>query len=358
MFLKNGREGSIARKGSEGLLRLFLKRCLKAVIILVCLLCFLELFVRFVLKQPYYAFPQGYFVENPHYGYSLAKNFKGTYSQPEFTIALDTNSYGLRDTEQNPKSDEWRILALGDSFTYGLGVELPDTYLSILERKLNRSFQGKRFSIIKAGVVGYSTFNERLYLEQEGFLWRPRLVLVQFWWDDLGIDRITLLADTGLLASGKINNSAHLRLFLNRRVRLYAFMRRLFTRQFKRALFGCNISNEKGDALEKTIQVTTGEFQKIKDDCSQKGIPVVFLLLPPKEFLVHPDGEKQWERLLAALRGKGMSFVDAFPGLAVNKQGGGYFYRADPHLTSAGNAVVAELLYRHLMEGGYLRERK
>jgi hypothetical protein len=309
--------------------------------------------VRFVLKQPYYAFPQGYFVENPHYGYSLAKNFKGTYSQPEFTIALDTNSYGFRDTEQNPKSDEWRILALGDSFTYGLGVELPDTYLSILERRLNTSFQGRHFSIIKAGVVGYSTFNERLYLEQEGFLWGPRLVLVQFWWDDLGIDRITLLADTGLLARGKINNSAHLRLFFNRHVRLYAFMRRLFTRQFKRALFGCKITTEKEDALEKKILVTVGEFQKIENDCRQRGISAVFLLIPPKEFFSHPDGPRQWERLLTVLRGEGIPFVDAFPALAVNKQEGGYFYRADPHLTSAGHAVVAELLYRYLKKEGF-----
>ena len=194
--------------------------------------------MRLVLKQPYYAFPQGYFVENPHYGYSLAKNFKGNYSQPEFTISLDTNSYGLRDTEHSLKSDAWRILALGDSFSFGLGVALSDTYLSVLERKLNVPSRDKRVSIIKAGVVGYSTFNERLYLEREGFHWMPHLVLVQFWWDDLGVDRITLLADTGLLASGKINNFAHLRLFLNRHVRLYAFMRRLFTRQFKRALLG------------------------------------------------------------------------------------------------------------------------
>lgn len=62
------------------------------------------------------------------------------------------------------------------------------------------------------------------------------MVIVKFWWDDLGIDHITYLAETGFLTSDKIVNNAQLWLFFNRHFRSYALLRRFFTLTSKKTI--------------------------------------------------------------------------------------------------------------------------
>lgn len=312
----------------------------------------LELTARYVIRQPYYAFPEGYFVNNEFYGYELAKNFKGTYSQPEFSINIDTNSQGLRDVNRETGNGEYKILALGDSFTFGLGVELNDTYLNRLEDVLNNHKDGKEFSIIKAGVVGYSTFNEKVYLEKKGLNFHPNMVIVQFWWDDLGIDRITYLADTGFLTSGKIKSNAQLRLFLNRHFRSYALLRRIFTVMSQKALFAVKTSDIKENqaSLNEKFASTVKEFKEIEALCLKNGIACLFVLIPSKE-LVYDSNilSQQWQSFCEFLNKNNIQYLDCLPALikAISKKDP-IFFSVDPHLNKKGHEVIAEEIYEYL----------
>ena len=311
----------------------------------------LEVVARYIIRQPYYAFPEGYFVANEFYGYGLASNFRGTYSQPEFTISVNTNSQGLRDVEHVSDNGDFRILALGDSFTFGVGVELKDLYLSRLEQMLNRNKE-RGYSIIKAGVVGYSTFNEKEYLERIGLGFHPDLVMVQFWWDDLGIDRITYLADSGFLTSGRIKSNAQLRLFLNRHFRAYAFLRRVFTIISKKNLFAPKTFNEAEDqpGLEKKSAVTLKEFKEIEALCEKNRISCLFILIPPKE-LVYDDSvlRSQWESFRGLLSRNKIRYFDCLPVLKESAlRGEVAFFKVDPHLNQNGHKIVAEGIYRYL----------
>ncbi|MFZ2356550.1 MAG: SGNH/GDSL hydrolase family protein [Candidatus Omnitrophota bacterium] len=311
----------------------------------------LELFARFIIKQPYYAFPEGYFVEKESYGYGLAQNFKGIYSQPEFTISINTNSDGLRDKEHLPCDNCYKILALGDSFTFGDGVELNDTYLSILEDTLNKN-ANKKHEIIKAGVVGYSTYNERLYLEKKGLGYHPHLVFVQFWWDDLGIDKISYLAEAGFLTTGKIKSFARWRLFLNKNFRAYAFLRALYTKIFNKALFAskANFFPDSEDGLRQKLNITLRQFRNIEEFCKQNNTACLFLLIPLKEFVYDKGGfKKQWDVFRNFLDKNDIRYIDVTPQLtkAVNK-GETVFFTVDPHLNKNGHRIVAEALYQYL----------
>jgi hypothetical protein len=117
--------------------------------------------------------------------YRLKENISGFYDYPEFYHTVRTNTYGLRDNEfpkQKPPGTV-RILVLGDSFTYGWGVPLEQTYAKILEKHLKE--EGWPVQIINTGVGGWGTAHELAYLEQYGLEFSPNLVLIGLTsWDD------------------------------------------------------------------------------------------------------------------------------------------------------------------------------
>jgi len=62
------------------------------------------------------------------------------FQSPEFSFTVKTNSLGFRDGEFSAqKSAPIRILALGDSFTYGWGVEIEQSWPRILEQRLRNA---------------------------------------------------------------------------------------------------------------------------------------------------------------------------------------------------------------------------
>lgn len=65
-----------------------------------------------------------------------------------------------------------RVLMLGDSVLFGLGVEVADTFASRVEAALDG------VEIINSGVGGYNTYVERLWFEQTGLSYSPDLVVL------------------------------------------------------------------------------------------------------------------------------------------------------------------------------------
>ena len=91
------------------------------------------------------------------------------------------NSRGHRDAERViPKpAGVRRVVSLGDSFAYGVGVELDDTYAQRLERALNRR-PGEQWEVVQLARPGIGTVEETEQLEQEGFAYQPDVVVLGF----------------------------------------------------------------------------------------------------------------------------------------------------------------------------------
>ncbi|MBI5708799.1 MAG: hypothetical protein HZC42_00595 [Candidatus Eisenbacteria bacterium] len=77
----------------------------------------------------------------------------------------------------------WRLLALGDSFTFGLGVPQESTCVRHLERDLARP-GGPRVEVINTGWTGYNTVEERAVLDTLGLRFQPDLVLLGYCLND------------------------------------------------------------------------------------------------------------------------------------------------------------------------------
>lgn len=98
-------------------------------------------------------------------------------------VVIETNSLGLRHPELGPKSDdEFRILVLGDSITFGDYVAFDETYPALLERRL----EGRRpqVTVINAGLPGASTSNELFHYLEIADAVDPDLVLVGMYLND------------------------------------------------------------------------------------------------------------------------------------------------------------------------------
>lgn len=98
---------------------------------------------------------------------------------PQFEISVTTNSVGLRDREYSlERTDKKRMLVLGDSFTWGFGVEDQERFTEVLEQRY------PQWEIINAGTSGYGTDQEYLYYLKRGQYYKPDVVVVLFYYND------------------------------------------------------------------------------------------------------------------------------------------------------------------------------
>ena len=96
-------------------------------------------------------------------------------------MVFHTNSWGLRGDDFAAEKAEGvqRVLVLGDSFTFGEGVRLEDTFCVRLEGLLKERL-GREVEVLNLGVSAWSTVEEIEYLQQVGLGFEPDLVLVVF----------------------------------------------------------------------------------------------------------------------------------------------------------------------------------
>lgn len=98
----------------------------------------------------------------------------------EFRARVVTNAVGFRDPRlPGPKpAGTMRIVAVGDSFTQGYGVEEDDAYPRVLEEILNQRQRTRQHEVINLGVPGASPLDYLANLRDVGLGYEPDLVIV------------------------------------------------------------------------------------------------------------------------------------------------------------------------------------
>jgi lysophospholipase L1-like esterase len=98
----------------------------------------------------------------------------------EFDVRVVTNALGFRDARlPSPKpAGAFRVVALGDSFTQGYGVEEPEAYPRRLERLLSARMPDRTVEVVNLGVPGTSPRDYVSHLADPGLAYHPDLVLV------------------------------------------------------------------------------------------------------------------------------------------------------------------------------------
>ncbi len=103
--------------------------------------------------------------------------YEETFQSYDFEWVHRTNSLGLRGNEIPPKqADVFRILAIGDSYVYGWGVNQEDTWCERLERLFRDA--GRRVEVINGGMLGNGPVEYAMRAEYLIPALRPDLTLV------------------------------------------------------------------------------------------------------------------------------------------------------------------------------------
>lgn len=297
-------------------------------------------------------------------GHRLRPDMHAAVHGPEFAVDYRTNREGLRDERAHPlpvPASTTRILVLGDSFAYGSGNEYRDSWAALVERRLLD--EGYRVDVVKAGVPGYDTRTEALYLERIFARYDPDIVLLTFLPNDLftnePIETAGSEADDHVSpTAGRDKGSSLHSLFLLKRMlmandELYT---RLYLLTKRREYF----STPPSAALQGQIEVTKALLGRMQSFVRDQGAQLAVLSIPQQFQVLVPEhaedmglGIHDIDRAFAAFaEQQGFTWLPTLPAMRQQYQADAedLFYRFDGHLNRWGNRWVADYLAPALAE--------
>lgn len=245
------------------------------------------------------------------------------------SFTVSTDEHGARRLSAVPDAQR-HVVFLGDSTTFGVGVDDERTFPALLQQRLG-AVQG-----LNLGVPGYSAYQGNLRLRQQTFVAPPNAVVIDFGfndaaaWDNLG--------DAEHEHRMRANRS-----WVTRNSRLLAVMGGLLQRPAQAP------SREAGELRPRlTDDEFAAKVREIIGWCRERrAVPI--LLVWPLRAQLQRDGLLPKQRVLlqvaAAENVRAVNLVPVFRAF-----GGPAAFVDIVHASGAGNAIVADMLEPALKE--------
>ncbi len=360
----------------------------RIVFTLVMLAVFLSIFEVYLQTVPD---PNPTARKDPVYHHAIISNSTGRIVTPEFNMQIKANSLGLRDYEIPEKSQKYRIAMLGDSFTFGYGVNASETFSKQLEKEL-----GDNYEVINIGIPSYSPILEYLYLREDGIKLEPDMVILNFDMSDVGDDAIYeslgVFDENGnlLKVPPEPTETNPFRLLIKRikilqrlQTAIYNVYINLNNRPIiKYSPYIGNIYTDKFAILRDTNKTFEEEWnrsfkyiEKINDILKEKNIKFIVVTYPyghqisttewsKGRFLWNFEENRLYTDKPAQIisdfgRRENITVINTFGSFKDFKQnnpGIMLYLQHDGHFTSAGNEVLADIIYKNLIGDGLLNK--
>lgn len=249
-----------------------------------------------------------------------------------------------------------RVIALGDSFTWGSKIASSDsTWPALLERALRGGRAGQPTEVVNMGHGGYASGNEAEELRRLGWQFDPDLVILQWLDNDAHVTRPDF-RDTEqgpffilvhpLYRTGWIRNSG-----------LLMLLEHALTARFYGVL---NVNRSHYAAGSPGWLELQRVFREMGDSAAQRCTPMLLVLYPylfPGRWTVETYPEADIHRLVAAAgRDAGMDVLDLLPAVVAAgkdfKEWWGTAY--DSHPGGAAQALAAGAIARYIREHALL----
>jgi hypothetical protein len=316
---------------------------------------------------------------HPERGFALTPNAGTRLRGPEFDTTIRINAAGFR-MDREPSVERApgtrRIIVLGDSFTFGHGVDVQDRFGEILEREIDA------LEVINLGVPGTGTDQQYLLLRDEGFRYAPDLVVLCYLTENItrvasDVKETTeglrpkprfVLEDGELVLTNvpvptelvrrnerwqemRERRSALPRLplldWIRRNSALYRFLRARLHHQIYGLAKLETVMFPEYDESREEWRVARALVHRIADECRSRGAVLLVVVLPTlKEANRDWVSDQPGRMMAAACREKGIPVLDLLPGFraAVESTGEDLYFPVDHHWTPAGHRVAAGLM--------------
>ncbi|MCE9594513.1 MAG: hypothetical protein K8S98_09990 [Planctomycetes bacterium] len=281
----------------------------------------------------------------------------------------EINSRGMRGPEWAPTfaANEYRILALGDSCTFGKGVNESDCWPRQLETVMRASV-GDALSIrvANAGVNGYSTGQYLKVLRKYGPEVKPQLVLLGYNLNDF--PNVVQATDRAIF-QGKNSMRARVPTALRDelgRLALFRWMRATYYEMNREKdwaaaeKFARESTNKGAGAAVDKLEAEKQRLKTLVEESRAMGAQVAIFLLPyESQVYLEIFDDSPVQRLRALCDELGVTFVnlaDAFrTEVRKSTPPPRLFLRGDRyHPTAAGYRIVADCVIKVLREQSWL----
>jgi len=279
-------------------------------------------------------------------------------------IFYSFNHLGYRDTEPASGPGVRRIVFLGDSVTFGLGVNQDRIYANLLESRLRRE-TGQPWDVANLAIFAYNTVDELAALKEDGLPLKPELVIVQFVMNDFSIPA------SGGGPAPPPSFGDRLTAVKNRLVYRSALYRRLHqagtglaylaAHDARRRWFADTLNDSQPREQLAMLKATPDDgriaafraLAAIRDTSRAAGARFLVVLMPDEVqlFTGRYDGINQ--RIAAFCRHEGIALADPLPALRASPDRLD-LYLDGVHLTETGHRLMATLLFDELRRRGLL----
>lgn len=107
--------------------------------------------------------------------------------RPTWEVVLNSRGFRAPEFEGARPPGRIRVVCLGDSWTFGAGVDQDQAYPQQLEARLRRAFPAADVEVLNLGVMGHSSFQGREVLRRIALPLRPDAVLIGYGMNDSSV---------------------------------------------------------------------------------------------------------------------------------------------------------------------------
>ncbi|MCX6709387.1 MAG: SGNH/GDSL hydrolase family protein [Candidatus Woesearchaeota archaeon] len=280
--------------------------------------------------------------ENRKLVFEFVPNYESVYYGDAIKIngtQININGDGFRDRNFSVEKPNgiYRIIALGDSFTFGSGVELNETYSKVLETELNKGKSNFSYEVLNMGVIIYSTENEVEFLKVKGLKYSPDIVMVGYLPND--VENITRLNDIKYhLSEELIKKGQEIDIFTSE-------IHTPATIELHKEMEGKSF-----DEIFRIVKIPLEELNTLSKDNKFK---VVIVYFPVEGFF---EAEKQREEVERTSLQNGWCFIDLTQLYSEQDLYSQVFGKEDRHPNAYAHKIIGEEIAKKIKECNLLPE--
>jgi len=305
----------------------------------------LEIALRVILPSPItWKHPQEHYVRDPEIGHWMEPD------QQAFTHdkVVHINSVGIRDKEYTEQAQKgvYRILALGDSQTFGNGLELSDTWPKQLESLLNDYSKDIGYEVINSGLPGSDTWQHEIILQRMISRYHPDAVILAFYVNDVFRSTKNNFNTKNKLESKVTYLLKSSALLLTFRIALRSIRQSLFPSDWHLKELAL-LKGTNDISFDKLWQQVNSSLSRMKLVCDREKIKFIIASLPRRDQI---SGQLPWEgyhkRLQTIASRLHIPLINMLEPLqeSYDDYGKALFIPWDGHNSKLANKIVAESL--------------